>query len=50
MARLVNDESGATAVEYSLMIGGIAAAIVLVVYFLGGKANNLYDSAASQWP
>jgi pilus assembly protein Flp/PilA len=47
---LVRDESGATAVEYSLIIGGIAAVIIVVVYAFGAKVNNLYNSATSRWP
>jgi Flp pilus assembly pilin Flp len=30
--RLTDDESGATAVEYSLILGGIAAAIIVMIY------------------
>jgi pilus assembly protein Flp/PilA len=47
--RLARDESGATAVEYSLIIGGIAAVIIVVVYALGAKVNNLYGTATN-WP
>lgn len=48
--RLARDESGATAVEYSLMLGGIAAAIIVMVYVFGAKVNNLYNNTQSQWP
>ena len=47
---LWRDEAGATAVEYSLIIGGIAAAIIVVVYALGAKVNNLYSNATQGWP
>jgi pilus assembly protein Flp/PilA len=50
VARLFRDDSGATAVEYSLIIGGIAAAIIVVVYALGAKVNNLYTGTQSKWP
>ena len=50
MARLVEDESGATAVEYSLMIGGVAAATIVMIYVFGGKVNNLYNNATAAWP
>ena len=40
--RLLCDDSGATAVEYGLIIGGIAALVIVVVYALGVKVNNLY--------
>jgi Flp pilus assembly pilin Flp len=35
-------------VEYSLIIGGIAAVIIVVVYALGVKVNKLYNTAI--WP
>ena len=50
LLRLFRDESGATAVEYGLIIGGIAAVIVIVVYALGVKVNSLYHDTASRWP
>jgi Flp pilus assembly pilin Flp len=40
------DTSGATAVEYALMVGAIAGVIVVVVYALGVKTNNLYNKAS----
>jgi len=48
--RLIRDESGATAIEYGLLIAGIAAAVIVVVYALGAKVNGLYDSVTSRWP
>jgi pilus assembly protein Flp/PilA len=48
--RLARDESGATAVEYSLIIGGIAAAIIVIIYVFGAKVNNLYSNTQSRWP
>jgi Flp pilus assembly pilin Flp len=50
IGRLGRDESGATAVEYSLMLAGIAAAIIVMIYVFGGKVNNLYDNTQSRWP
>jgi pilus assembly protein Flp/PilA len=50
LERLVRDESGATAVEYGLILGGIAAAIIVMIYVFGDKVNNLYNNTASQWP
>jgi Flp pilus assembly pilin Flp len=50
VADLLRDESGATAVEYSLILGGIAAAIIVIVYIFGNKVNNLYSNTQSQWP
>ncbi len=42
------DERGASAVEYGLLIAGIAAMIVLVVYAFGGVVlNGLFQSTCS---
>jgi pilus assembly protein Flp/PilA len=49
-ARLARDDSGATAVEYSLILGGIAAAIIVMIYVFGDKVNNLYNNTQSRWP
>jgi pilus assembly protein Flp/PilA len=49
LLRLCRDESGATAVEYGLVLGGIAAVIIVTVYALGAKVNNLYSSVTSRW-
>ena len=48
--RLARDESGATAVEYSLILGAIAAAVIVMIYVFGNKVNNLYNNTESQWP
>jgi pilus assembly protein Flp/PilA len=42
-ARLAKmDERGASAVEYGLLVAGIAAVIVLVVIALGGTIKNAF--------
>jgi Flp pilus assembly pilin Flp len=40
------DTSGATAVEYALMVAAITGLIVVVVYALGVKTNSLYNKAS----
>jgi pilus assembly protein Flp/PilA len=50
LERLARDESGATAVEYALVLGGIAAVIIVMVFAFGGKTNNLYKNTATSWP
>jgi Flp pilus assembly pilin Flp len=50
LERLVRDDSGATAVEYSLILGGIAAAVIVMIYVFGDKVNNLYNNTATRWP
>jgi Flp pilus assembly pilin Flp len=47
LIRLANDPSGATAVEYALIVGAIAGVIAVVVYVLGHKTNNLYNTVKS---
>jgi pilus assembly protein Flp/PilA len=43
-ARLAKmDERGASAVEYGLLIAGIAALIVVVVFAFGGVINNIFS-------
>ncbi len=39
------DERGASAVEYGLLIAGIAAVIVLAVFAFGGGVLNLFESS-----
>ena len=36
-------EKGATAVEYGLMVGLIAAVIIATVIILGGQLNTLFE-------
>ena len=40
--RVVRDDSGATAVEYGLMVGCIALAIVVVVATFGVTVSDLF--------
>ncbi|WP_017933918.1 Flp family type IVb pilin [Nocardioides sp. Iso805N] len=43
-ARLAKmDERGASAVEYGLLIAGIAALVVGVVFTFGGKLQNVFQ-------
>jgi pilus assembly protein Flp/PilA len=46
MAILRRDQ-GATAVEYALLVGLIAAAIILAVVFLGGTIRNIFTKVGS---
>jgi pilus assembly protein Flp/PilA len=42
------DERGASAVEYGLLIAGIAALIIVVVFAFGGVLNGVFnDTCAS---
>ena len=43
VGRFLNDEQGATAIEYALIASGIAAAIISIVFGVGSTvSNNLY--------
>jgi len=44
VTRFVNDESGATAIEYGLIAAGISVAIIAVVQGLGSKLNATFTS------
>lgn len=44
------DESGATAVEYGLMVAAIAAVIIAVVFSVGTKVSASFTSVDSQLP
>ena len=42
--RLKKEEKGATAVEYGLLVGLIAVAIIFTVLALGGELNRLFEA------
>jgi pilus assembly protein Flp/PilA len=46
--RFVNDESGATAIEYGLIVAGISIAIIAVVNGLGTQLSSTFSSISSQ--
>ncbi|SEL46086.1 pilus assembly protein Flp/PilA [Blastococcus sp. DSM 46786] len=48
--RLRRDEKGATAVEYGLMVGLIAVAIIVAVTALGGGLSDLFSDVEGQLP
>lgn len=41
------DESGASAVEYGLLIAGIAALVVLAVFAFGGTVNAMFNKSCN---
>jgi pilus assembly protein Flp/PilA len=43
-------ERGATAVEYGLLVGLIAVAIITTVGLLGGELNDLFDQVVDALP
>ena len=40
------DEKGASAVEYGLLVAGIAAVIVAVVFLLGGQIHDAFKKTS----
>ena len=46
--RFLNDERGATAIEYGLIAAGISVAIIAVVNTLGTSLNTTFSSISSQ--
>jgi pilus assembly protein Flp/PilA len=50
LIRLLHDEQGATAVEYGLIIAGIAGLIIAVVFVMGNKINNTFNNIQSALP
>jgi len=48
-ARLAKmDERGASAVEYGLLVAGIAALIVVVVFAFGGTIRSVFQDTCNQ--
>jgi pilus assembly protein Flp/PilA len=45
--RLKDDTSGVTAIEYGLIAGAIAVAIIATVIALGGDIKNLFATTGS---
>ena len=44
VSRFMNDESGATAIEYGLIVALIAVVIISAVSILGGKLNTAFET------
>ena len=45
---LMSDEGGASAVEYGLLVAGIAAVIVIIVFSLGGIVKAAFQTVCTQ--
>lgn len=44
-AHIKRDRSGATAIEYGLIVAGIAIAVIAVVFTLGTELNTIFNTA-----
>ena len=47
LLRFVEDESGATAIEYGLIAAGISVAIIVAVQALGTALNTTFTSVST---
>jgi pilus assembly protein Flp/PilA len=47
MKKLFEDEQGATAVEYGLILAAIAGAIIAIVAVVGKKVNNAFNNVST---
>jgi pilus assembly protein Flp/PilA len=45
--RFLQDDSGATAIEYGLIASGIALAIIVAVQLVGTNLNTTFNSVAN---
>ncbi|MCD5341629.1 Flp family type IVb pilin [Arthrobacter sp. AK04] len=50
MIRLRNEEKGATAVEYGIMVALIAVVIIAAVSTLGGTLNDMFTTVETKIP
>jgi pilus assembly protein Flp/PilA len=44
----IRDEEGASAVEYGLLIAGIAVAVMTAIYTIGTNLNSKFGSVADK--
>lgn len=45
--KLIDDDGGATAVEYGLLVAAIGAVLITVVFFMESRIGNAMNNAAS---
>lgn len=50
LRKFLSDESGATAIEYALIAGGISIVIVTAVQGIGTSLNNTFTSVKNGFP
>jgi pilus assembly protein Flp/PilA len=48
VSRFINDESGATAIEYGLIAAGISVAIITIVQGLGTKLADTFTTISDK--
>ena len=50
LVRLLQDDQGATAVEYGLIVAAIAGVVIAIVFVLGNKIMNTFNNIQSGIP
>jgi pilus assembly protein Flp/PilA len=45
---LIREEEGASAVEYGLLVAGIAVVVMASIYLIGTNLNTKFSSVATQ--
>ncbi len=48
LRKYVSDESGATAIEYGLIVAGVAVAIIVVVFAIGYELDKMFLAVQTQ--
>jgi pilus assembly protein Flp/PilA len=46
--QFIREEEGASAVEYGLLVAGIAVAVMVSIYLIGTNLNTKFDSVATK--
>ena len=46
LVKLLQDEEGATALEYGLMAAAVAGVLIMIAYFLGGRVSRTMNNVA----
>jgi pilus assembly protein Flp/PilA len=48
LRKLLKDDSAPTAVEYALMVAGIAVVVIAAVFLLGGNTSKALNKVATE--
>ena len=49
LSKFWKDQSGATAVEYGIMVAAIAAVIIATVFLVGEQTKIAFDDLQTEW-
>jgi pilus assembly protein Flp/PilA len=47
LIRFFKEEEGATAVEYGVMVAAIIAAVIVIVFAIGGKISTAFQNVST---